>query len=484
METSEGVFPISTNWASINLTDFSELVSYASNISGEVTFWANYSGHEGDAQNQPIASSYTSASTFVTVAAALSLSEEYYELDWENETSVRVNLTALNPNQQHLLDGASFTWAAYNNTTGSTNSGNRIIESGFDQFFVTFSEEGILFINLTGPTWIDATANSIQAPLVLYGSVVDDNSSNSNDTNETEWSPTVMLDITMDCGNIVIEIGVDDVIECTITNPNNYSVDILFVPDGWSDWGQYIEFGPVPGQESISLEGEESKVIEIREVVSEELETIGLKGGLLQIDLRQGPTDYSTPLEEPLTFEIQWSLKEVEIIVEPEPSDNNTNKTVATNDEASSDNTMLIIGGVGAISLIALLVIIVLRIRNSDLEDWDEDDLDMEPEVEVQSRVSRALPVGVALDEFEDKTIVDDSPDRPDVINDFEEEDDFEESSHESQGTISEDAYEEYGEDDSGISVDEHGTEWYEDEVGVWWYREEGQEDWSEFVDE
>ena len=48
-----------------------------------------------------------------------------------------------------------------------------------------------------------------------------------------------------------------------------------------------------------------------------------------------------------------------------------------------------------------------------------------------------------------------------------------------------EEEYSEYEEsDDSGISVDEHGTEWYEDEVGVWWYREEGQEDWSEFVDE
>ena len=153
----------------------------------------------------------------------------------------------------------------------------------------------------------------------------------------------------------------------------------------------------MPGQESISLGENESKVIEIREVVSDELENIGVKNGLIQIDLRQGPTDYLTPLEEPLTIEIQWNLKEENIVVEPEPSNNNTNKTVATNDEASSDNTMLIIGGVGALAVIALLVIIVLRIRNSDLEDWDEDDLDMEPEVEVQARESRPLPVGVAL---------------------------------------------------------------------------------------
>ena len=45
----------------------------------------------------------------------------------------------------------------------------------------------------------------------------------------------------------------------------------------------------------------------------------------------------------------------------------------------------------------------------------------------------------------------------------------------------SETAVEEAPEEDDGISVDEHGTEWYEDELGTWWYREEGAEDWSEY---
>ena len=36
---------------------------------------------------------------------------------------------------------------------------------------------------------------------------------------------------------------------------------------------------------------------------------------------------------------------------------------------------------------------------------------------------------------------------------------------------------------DDGITVDENGTEWYEDEVGVWWYREQGWEDWAEWQD-
>jgi len=30
-----------------------------------------------------------------------------------------------------------------------------------------------------------------------------------------------------------------------------------------------------------------------------------------------------------------------------------------------------------------------------------------------------------------------------------------------------------------GITVDGNGTEWWEDEDGVWWYREEGWDDWA-----
>ena len=67
----------------------------------------------------------------------------------------------------------------------------------------------------------------------------------------------------------------------------------------------------------------------------------------------------------------------------------------------------------------------------------------------------------------------------------FDDSDDYVEDSDEANEEYVDEEYSEYEEsDDPGISVDEHGTEWYEDEVGVWWYREEGQEDWSEFVDE
>ena len=103
MQTSAGSYPISTNWDNISLANFSELVPSASDITGDVTFWANYSGDIGDEQTRPLASASTSASTLVSVQATLSSSEEVYELDWENETSVRIDLSAINPSQQ--VDG-------------------------------------------------------------------------------------------------------------------------------------------------------------------------------------------------------------------------------------------------------------------------------------------------------------------------------------------------------------------------------------------
>jgi hypothetical protein len=136
---------------------------------------------------------------------------------------------------------------------------------------------------------------------------------------------------------------------------------------------------------------------------------------------------------------------------------------------------MVYVGGVSAVAVIGLAVFIILRIKNSDLDEWNEEDLDLEPELE-SDRAAKPLPVGVALDDISDKTIIGETPDKPDFIADFDEEDYVEELEEET-----EEQNEETSNDESGISVDEHGTEWYEDEVGVWWYRDKGEEDWSEF---
>ena len=477
MQTSTGTYPIANNWNSINLSDFSELVSFAGDISGEVTFWANYSGDAGDEQNRPIAAASTSASTTVTVGASFTASESVYELDWENETSVRVDLTALYQDQQNLLEGATFTWTAYNNTTQSSSSGTEVISNGFKQFIVDFSEPGTLFINLTSPSWIDTGADSLEIPLALYGTVTEENNTQDNET-ETPWAPESMLDVTLDCGTVIIDPSLDQDLDCTIFNPNNYTIDVSLEADGWSQWDSFILFEPSSGQSEFNLTDSESTTIEIRVEILQNLSENGLLNGLIQIDLRQGPSQYTSPGDKPLTFEIQWTLKGEDPVVVPPSEDNNTNQTASAPDDSSSGDTMLIVGGIIGVAVLGLVVFIVLRIRNSDLEDWEEDDLDFEPEVEESGRVSKPLPVGVALDEFEDKTIVDDSPDRPDVISEFDEEEAYEEYE---EDTVAE--YEESSDEDSGITVDERGTEWYEDEVGVWWFRDPGEEDWSEYVE-
>jgi hypothetical protein len=196
------------------------------------------------------------------------------------------------------------------------------------------------------------------------------------------------------------------------------------------------------------------------------------------------------PGDKPLTFEVQWTLigEDPAVITDPDDKED-TDKKSETGD-SSSGNDMAIVGGIAAFAILGLVVFIVLRIRNSDIDEWGEDDLDMDPELQTD-RISKPLPVGVALDEFEDKTIIDETPDKPDFISDFEDDDDYvetlESNEDEYESDEVEEEYEEHdeaSEDDSGITVDENGTEWYEDEVGVWWFRDPGEEDWSEFVDE
>ena len=477
MDTNTGAHLIGTSWDSIDLIDFAELGAFTSDIHGEVTFWANYSGHVGDVQNQPIASASSSVTSTVTIGAIFAADLSIYELDWDGETDVRVNLTAINPGQSSLLEGATIIWTAYNSTTNSASTDTAQISNGFSQFLVNFPDGGTLFVNLSEPSWIDVESNSIEISLVTYGSIIEENETEGNETNETNWSPEVMEDLVVDCGDVVIDPAEDQELDCTITNPNNYTIDVSLEADGWSNWPAYIEFNPSPGQSEFSLEQFASISIEIRVDIIQNLSEAGLTNGKLEIDLRQGPSDYMTPGDKPLTIEVQWTLKGQDIVVEPEPEENNTGKT-STKPEDTSGNAMLYIGGISAIAVIGLIVFIVLRIRNNDLDDWGEEDLDLEPELD-SDRMSKPLPVGVALDEFEDKTISDETPDKPDFINDFDTEDEYIEEFEEDL----EEENQEVTEEDSGITVDEQGTEWYEDEVGVWWFRDEGQEDWSEFVE-
>ena len=473
MVSNSGSHLIGTGWEAINLTDFADLGVFAADINGPVTFLANYGGFLGDDQNRPISSATTSTTSVVTIEAVFTSDHSIYELDWDNETDVKVTLLALNSQHTSMLEGANISWTAYNSTTNTTVTDTAQISNGFSQFLVNLPGGGTLFVNLTGPEWIDVESNSLEIMLVLYGSNIDDNETD-NESNQTAWAPETMDDVVVDCGIVEIDPSKDQDINCSITNPNNYSIDVSLEADGWSDWASEIEFNPSPGQSEFILEAFASTSIEIRVDIFANLSELGLNNGQIEIDLRQGPRDYMTPGDRPLTIEIQWTLKGQDPITNPEVPENNTNNNTGDSEKTSS-NTMVYVGGVSAVAVIGLAVFIILRIKNSDLDEWNEEDLDLEPEPE-SDRAAKPLPVGVALDDISDKTIIGETPDKPDFIADFDEEDYVEELEEET-----EEQNEETSNDESGISVDEHGTEWYEDEVGVWWYRDKGEEDWSEF---
>jgi hypothetical protein len=490
METTSGVYPISTNWDGINLTDFSDLGLFTTDIYGEVTFWANFSGYAGDAQNREISPKSVSVTSTVNVGATISSTEDTYELDWDNETDVRINIEADNPQQSALLVGATITWSIHNSTTNQSLTGTEQFSDNFTQFLVNFPGGGILFVNVTEPGWISTGQGPLEINLVPYGTEVEENETEDNDTNSTPWTPDIMNDLTLDCGQVIIDPSVVQKIDCTITNTNNYSIEVSLEPDGWSQWSDFIIFEPSAGQNEFVLNDSASSEIEIRVEVLQNLSENALVSGLIQIDIRQGPLDYVYPGDKPLTFEVQWTLIGEEPVVITDPDDKEDTDKKSETGDSSSGNDMAIVGGIAAFAILGLVVFIVLRIRNSDLDEWGEDDLDMDPELQTD-RISKPLPVGVALDEFEDKTIIDETPDKPDFISDFEDDDDYvetlESNEDEYESDEVEEEYEEHdeaSEDDSGITVDENGTEWYEDEVGVWWFRDPGEEDWSEFVDE
>lgn len=471
MVTEQGSHLVSTDWNGISVTDFSELGAYVDGLYGNTTFYANYSGYEGNLTNRPISQASTSLDAQIKIGAELSTSSQYYILDFENESDIRIDVNATTSSQSSLIEGATMTWMITNDSTLNSAMGNLTITNGFGQFLIDFAEGGTLTVSLSGPHWLNA--DDLVITIHPYGTLIEENNSN-NQTNNGEWSPDSMELVTVDCGNVEITASSNQDIDCTFTNPNNFTLDISLEADGWSQWGTYILFEPKPGQSEFNLTAGESRIVSISSSLQEGFAESGLVSGNIEIDFWQGPSDYTTVGDLQRTVEILWTLK-IEETNNQNQNNNQTNQTTTpTADNAEGSGDMLVyIGAVGAIAVIALVVIVVIRIRNSDIEDWSEDDLDFDQNLPSKEKASKPLPVGMALDEIEDRTVSEEAPERPDIISEFDsDEEEYEEEYEES-----------YEEDESGISVDEHGTEWYEDEVGVWWYREEGQEDWSEFTE-
>ncbi|HIL64727.1 MAG: hypothetical protein CXT71_06170 [Methanobacteriota archaeon] len=465
MITSSESHLITTDWNGIHLDDFNDIGLFANNVNGAVSFSANYSGFAGDELNQPVAAAATVTNRVATVQATMNSSADYYELDWDNETDVRVELVANVASQSHLVEGATFDWAISNNN--STASGSDLISNGFAQFLVNIPEGGLLYVNMTGPAWLVVNPVGLEIELVVYGEGVEQNQTEENQSNNTVWTPTNLVDIVVDCPSIVINVSLgDQTTTCNFSNPNNFSVNIVLDNNDWSVWeADTIGFYPAPGQSEFTLAENESKNIIIDIDLIQDPALLGLSSDKMTVKGSFTATNYVTS-HKFISHQVNWVLEVEEIIDNPDKPDDGDNETIDKT-QSQDDNSLLYIGGGAGIATIALLVFIVARMK-SDETDWDEDDLDFDEDPSSEfEQISKPLPVGLALDEIEDRGYDDEVPDGPDKG---------------FMDSLASEEEESISQDDS-ITVDEHGTEWYEDEIGVWWYRDEGEEDWSEFTE-
>ena len=460
----------SGQWTPIDVEDLHDvlipqtLLDYSATSQGQVDIEVEMQSIELP-NTQPFASATAQSSmgTGITVQLA---GPSSVDMDANSAIDINVTLSAVEQNSAHQasLEGTTIQWQAFDDSSqDALMEGNETISSGKIRIVSTFvNMTKIEFMvdsgnrEMFGTTMIGVQLNAYSVPI------------QENETdNQTEevWAPTSIESATIGCESSIIltnQQNADDSIECVITNPNPFAVNVVVSVTSSPSLFK------TPG--TISIAANESETVAFvpkyedplwarqKDVDVEKEFTIQLRTSSPDYDLVDQYTDDT----------VTWTAS---LYVEEPTTDG---------EEKSSSNTALY-GGIGAVVvLLAIAGYVVLNRRASaafeDESFYEEDDFIEEEEEPIE------IPEGKPLDEFEDKTIADE----PEVIERpgdalISEVDDFGDVVEEEVSEESEVAVEEASGDDDGISVDEYGTEWYEDEVGTWWYREEGAEDWSEY---
>ena len=261
------------------------------------------------------------------------------------------------------------------------------------------------------------------------------------------------------------DVTIEQNTQCTLRNPNAFPVTVSL--DASAETVGLMRFELVQGNGDIPANGERQVVWSMTT-----LRDLGEEEGTAF----EATTAYSlsTASNASLSYDgsilLEWTLEE---------------RTQAnSNDDASSGSNGLILG-LGAVAIIAGLVVAVVMLRQpEDDEDFTLDDLEDFDYGPAESRADRSVDLTTTTSLSELKatgaTVEDVQPEVKERPSDalISEASGAEQELPEEEEEVTQEAHE-----DDGINVDEFGTEWYEDEVGTWWYREAGQEDWSEYTE-
>jgi hypothetical protein len=479
-------------WQAIAVEDLTELGATFTTFFDDASITINYLGNAGDATTQPVGATSLEIEGAGLLRAAVTADAYELELDAAGVFNLEIDFSAELATQNTYLEGLAYTWTQMNATGNTTSTGTVEIKGGQIVLSGTAnSTDTLILASDSSSSWI---VPSIDPLMFTFAGGPDSNTNQttgSNETNETNSTeeptfPDATLPGSVDCGTTTypwLDDGTDAPITCTITNPNSFDVMLGFSWIVYPTTPPPLTFESVLGEPgpatSISATGTtQIEFTPVRNGPSDGLFP-GLQGVPYQIffTCKSDGTNLCDSMTTPTASvegELQWTLGEQPQVEEPVNQAPTENKGSAT----------LIVGGI-----IGLLVLIgagagVVLLRNSEEED-DDWYLDEDEAPEPKAVEKPTKPTSKSLDQLKSEGHSIDDVEAPEerrssLFDEFDNKDQGEIESYDVEEalTTEEDTIETEEEDD-GISVDENGTEWWEDEEGVWWYREEGWEDWA-----
>ena len=469
-----GTTDVNGSWQVISVAELSELSSIMFSMIGDVEFSAGYGGSSDNILLQPIHNS-TIAQTISAKVHSIVIADSTIQLDENNSFSTTITVNSPTIGQQFLLEGVQYAWQISTADGDLTSSGTEEVKGGEIEISGFAVEDTLLRVwSLNTSSWLDNNHDNFTISFLAWidDTVVTNETGNETQNNTETWQPTTISSVTLTCpmqNYLWAHNATDTALICTISNPNPFEVSVeLLLGDQVA-----IEFTLLT-QNPYIFAANESTTMTFS--VIRNGPSAGLFAGNMGVPWTIASTATEWSLETTSSGEFTWYL-ESEII---DNSGVETNKPTPT---PTKSNTPLFIG-IGSIIVLVIIVtaVIFLRPKDEDFdfedEDWVEEGTSSATRPQSDSVVTKPSKT---LDELkaEGAIIEEDAPAGPSSQL-FDEVDGGTEYQSEEVET---EQIESSEQSDEGITVDENGTEWYEDEVGVWWYREQGLQDWAEWQD-
>ena len=435
------------------------LLNFSANLTGIVNIQASMNAIE-IIDTQPYASVNAVESISTGMFVELVGPQSPVDVDANAAIDVNISLIALDsssPAHQASLEGTTISWKAFNNNSQEPlSTGSETIDSGKIRIASTFEDISRIEFSVDSEQRIFFGTAEITLMLNPYSVP---NQNNETNQNETEWVPTSIQPVEIECEVPTLltnQPSSDDPIECNIKNPNPFSVELeIFV----------TESPPLfKSPNDVTIEANGTVLVSFDPKYDEPLWD-------RQDDANVEKEFTIRALTSATVYELSVSKEDIvvwiaDIFVTTEPT---------SDGEEQSSSDAVLWGGIGAGAIVLLIVgLILYRRASADFEDesfYQEDEIMLEENDEPIE-----IPTGKPLDEFED-VVISDQPEKKERPSDSL----ISEVENTLEEIIEEEPVEEDPENDDDISVDEFGTEWYEDEVGTWWFREAGEQDWSEY---